>query len=542
MKVLVIGGTGAFGARLCVLLSRDGHDVTIASRNEPQDTTFAYLYFDRNGLLDRLAGFDVVVDAAGPFHGYGNDPYRIAKAAIEAGAHYFDLSDNADFCAGIRTLNTSAKEAGLSVVSGMSSVPAVSSAAVAALCRGKTPLMIDAAILPGNKAPRGRSVVESILNQTGLEYEVTQGGVPASIRSWSDPRTYDLAGEARQAWRIEVPDERLFPRHFDCPTVTFRAGLELGVMRYGLAALSWLRFKLRFGLPRWFVTFVMWLARLLGAFGTDTGGMVVDVTLPKGGGYIRRSWIMKASNGDGPFTPAVAVRAACRNLNILPAGAYPALGAVTLDQIETCFSDLDITTETSEQPVVPPFKAVLGPRFMNLEDAVRATHDAVTPRYYEGCATVTRGTGLQARIAATLFGFPPTGYEVPVSVSKTPSAAGETWVRQFGTSVFRSYLSPSIRGMSERFGIFSFDLDLTVQRGKLSFPVKSGRCLGIPIPRALLPGSDATEYTKDGKFHFDVHLKAPTGATLVHYRGWLMPQPQSERRDEQEQHLALHSR
>ncbi|MDA9207317.1 DUF4166 domain-containing protein [Octadecabacter sp.] len=523
MKVVVIGGTGAFGSRLCDVLSRDGDEVTVASRNAPQDTRFPHLRFDRNGPLDRLTGFDVVVDAAGPFHGYGDDPYRIAMAAIGAGAHYFDLSDNADFCAGITTLDTQAQVAGVSVVSGMSSVPAVSSAAVTALCNGMAPLMIDAAILPGNKAPRGRSVVDSILNQTGQDYEVTQGGQPVTVRSWSDPRIYDLAGEARQAWRIEVPDQRLFPQHFDCPTVSFRAGLELGIMRYGLAVLSWLRANLRFGMPRWLVTFVMWLARLLGPFGTDTGGMVVDVTLPERNEFVRRTWTMTARNGDGPFTPAIAVRAACRNLQALPSGAYPALGIVTLDQIETCFSDLDITTETSEQPIVPPFKTVLGKRFMDLDVAVRTTHDAVTPRYYEGRATVTRGKGLQARIAATLFGFPPTGDDVLVSVSKTPSATGETWVRRFGTSVFRSYLSPTNRGMSERFGLFSFDLDLTVQDGKLNFPVKSGRCMGIPIPRALLPGSEATEYAKDGKFHFDVHLKAPTGATLVHYRGWLMP-------------------
>lgn len=35
LRVMVIGGTGAFGARLCDLLGRDGHTVTIASRTAP---------------------------------------------------------------------------------------------------------------------------------------------------------------------------------------------------------------------------------------------------------------------------------------------------------------------------------------------------------------------------------------------------------------------------------------------------------------------------------------------------------------------------
>ena len=166
MKILVIGGTGAFGARLCDLLDRDGHAVTIGTRTPPDTDRFDHLPFDRNGPLDGLQGFDVIVDAAGPFHAYGDDPYRIAVAAIDVGAHYFDLSDNADYCEGIIVLDEKAKAAGVAVVSGMSSVPAVSSAAVTALCDGRRPLMIDSAIMPGNKAPRGRSVVESCLLYT----------------------------------------------------------------------------------------------------------------------------------------------------------------------------------------------------------------------------------------------------------------------------------------------------------------------------------------------------------------------------------------
>ena len=84
MKIMVIGGTGAFGARLCDLLARDGHGVTIASRrkpvgtkstgrghsfiqnrqNAPDLTDFAHREFDRNGPLTGFDAYDVVVDAA----------------------------------------------------------------------------------------------------------------------------------------------------------------------------------------------------------------------------------------------------------------------------------------------------------------------------------------------------------------------------------------------------------------------------------------------------------------------------------------------
>jgi len=524
MKVLVIGGTGVFGALLCDLLDRDGHAVTIASRSTPENAAFPHLQFDRNGPLDAVNGFDVVVDAAGPFHAYGNEPYRVARAAIAVGAHYFDLSDNADFCQGINVLDAEAKAAGVSVVSGMSSVPAISSAVATALCEGQQPLMIESAIVPGNKAPRGRSVVESILSQTGMDYQITQDGRQENKRSWSDPRVYDIGkGHHRQAWRIEVPDQRLFPQHFNCPTVTFRAGLELGVMNYSLGVLSWLRGHIGFKIPNWMVSGVLAIAKLLASFGTDVGGMVVAVTVPDGTGFTRKSWILLAENGDGPYTPTVAIRAACREIEKVPYGAFPALGVVGLDAINSCFDDLDITTTITEMQAIPPFKAVLADSFDDLDPVVRATHDAVTPRRFSGKSSVTRGTGFLARVAALVIGFPPTGDDVPVSVTKVPSANGETWVRQFGKSIFKSYLSQTSQGgMRERFGPMVFDIDLTVKDGTLQFPLKRGRCLGIPIPSFLLPKSEATEYVKDGRFHFDVHLKSPTGATLVHYRGWLV--------------------
>ena len=60
------------------------------------------------------------------FRPYGRDPYRVARAAIAAGAHYIDLADDGAFVAGIGALDEEAKAAGVAVISGASSVPAIS--------------------------------------------------------------------------------------------------------------------------------------------------------------------------------------------------------------------------------------------------------------------------------------------------------------------------------------------------------------------------------------------------------------------------------
>ena len=86
LTVLVVGGYGVFGGRLVRLLRREpGIRVLIAGRSLDDAKRFCRhhggepLRFDRHGdLAAQLAAArpDVVVDAAGPFQAYGDDPCR----------------------------------------------------------------------------------------------------------------------------------------------------------------------------------------------------------------------------------------------------------------------------------------------------------------------------------------------------------------------------------------------------------------------------------------------------------------------------------
>ncbi|MBN8630371.1 MAG: DUF4166 domain-containing protein [Rhodobacterales bacterium] len=526
MKVLIHGGTGVFGARLARLLARDGHQITIAARTLSTARTLAQeidataLQMDRTGDLSALAGHQVIIDAAGPFHVYGADPYRLARAALAAGAHYLDLADSAAFCAGITALDAEARKADRAAISGLSSVPAISSAAVRALTGRDQPLHIDSAILPGNRSPRGLSVMASILSQAGRPFPVYLGGRWTTVPGWSDPKLYALPdGLVRQGWRIEVPDTRLFPAHFGARTVDFRAGLELGLMRYGLAAFAALRRRIPFPVTTPLVRTFRLAADLLAPFGTGTGGMSVSVTTATH----RHRWTLLAEDGDGPFVPAIAARALLRR-STLPTGATPALEILSLDELEAAMSDLAIRFERRSVPLDPIFPRVLGPVFATLPEAVRATHLTAGLSRWQGRASVTRGTGLWSRFLATLFRFPPATDDTEVEVTKTATSDGETWTRRFGTRRFRSHLAETPRGMTERFGPFTFLLGLAVRDSALHYPVAGGRLGPIPLPRWMLPRSETREYAEDGRFHFDVRLFAPvTGELMVHYRGQLEP-------------------
>ncbi|MHA3915288.1 saccharopine dehydrogenase NADP-binding domain-containing protein [Halovulum sp. GXIMD14793] len=172
MKVIILGGYGAFGALLSELLIKDGHQLWIAGRNQAAANALATrlgcraLEVDRKGDLSPLFASepDVIVDAAGPFQSY-DDPYLLPKRCIAEGCSYLDLSDSTEFTQGITTLDTEARAAGVCILSGASSVPGLSSAVVASLTRGMSEIaLIESAILPGNRAPRGRSVIASIVS------------------------------------------------------------------------------------------------------------------------------------------------------------------------------------------------------------------------------------------------------------------------------------------------------------------------------------------------------------------------------------------
>lgn len=525
MKILLVGGYGVFGARLARLLVADGHDVCVAGRRldkaraRARELGCRAVRFDRAEGRYALEGHDVVIDAAGPFHAYGDAPYRLARAAVAAGVHYLDLSDDAEFCAGIKALDAEARAAGVCVLSGLSSVPALSSAAVRALAGGERPVVIDTAILPGNRAPRGISVMRSILSQAGRPMPVWRGNRWEWARGWSGPAQYRLPGGlVRQGWQIGVPDQRLFPAHFGAATVRFRAGLELGVMRYGLALFAGLRRVVPVPVTPFVVRLFKLAADGLAPFGSGRGGMSVSVTTRQE----TRSWRLLAEDGDGPFIPAVAARALLRRTD-LPVGAGPALEVISLAEAEAAMADLRVVTERDVAPVSFLFRSVLGDDFAALPEEIRATHLTLGVSRWEGRCEVRRGKGLWSRVLCAVFRFPPEAADVPVEVTKTVTPRGETWVRRFGRSAFRSHLSRNESGLCERFGPFTFGIGLEVRDGALHYPVTGGRIGPVRLPNWLLPGSVAREFAAEGRFHFDVALLAPvTKAPLVHYRGFLV--------------------
>jgi short subunit dehydrogenase-like uncharacterized protein len=146
-KVMVVGAYGFFGSRLVARLARQsGLHIVVAGRSASaaqalveslapgacSSLSHAVVDVMAPGLEDRLKALEVdaLIHTSGPFQG---QDYRVALACAHAGVHYVDLADGRDFVCGIDVLDPQAKAAGVLLLSGASSVPALSSAVVDAL-------------------------------------------------------------------------------------------------------------------------------------------------------------------------------------------------------------------------------------------------------------------------------------------------------------------------------------------------------------------------------------------------------------------------
>ena len=548
--VLVVGASGVFGSRLVAgLLRTTSFFVVMAGRNQDRLTeTARHMAAQTASAAARLTtvrldaasagarelratGAFAVVDAAGPYQG---GDYRLARAAIAAGLHYVDLADARNFVRGFGALDVEAKAAGVVALTGASSTPALSNAALDRLTAGWTRVdTVQVAISPGNRAPRGLAVVRSILSYAGKPVRVFAGGRWRERPGWGMTVRRDMPGIGRRWFALaETPDLDIVPARFAVrDAAIFQAGLELPLLHLGLLVAS---LPVRAGVLRSLAPLARparFLAMLLDRLGSDRGGMtVVAVGLDALGEPASGSWSLVAEAGDGPFVPTLPAIATLRALAsgaIIRPGASACVGVLALEQIEREFAGLRIATDLRfERPPACLYARVLGEKFRELPQPIREMHCFVGTMRARGVSAVDGADTLAARAAATVFGFPTAATEVPLTVEMEASGGRERWVRDFGGRRFATILYASGRPgrVVERFGPLAFELDLRVgSEGVLGMPVAAWRLGPVRLPPIMAPVSLAREWVDDaGRFCFDVELRLPLGlGRLVRYRGWL---------------------
>lgn len=180
-------------------------------------------------------------------------------------------------------------------------------------------------------------------------------------------------------------------------------------------------------------------------------------------------------------------------------------------------------------PRVPLFARVLGDQWQTLPQALQQMHSVTEPCCAQGRADVQRGTSPLARLIAGVMGFPAAGRDVSVRVGFEPDGEGEIWRRSFAGQSFASRLDQAASAglIVESFGALSFVFRLVPDGPRLWLRPLAWRVAGVPMPRALLPLGESSEFADDqGRFNFDVEIAHPLCGLIVRYRGYLLPVPE----------------
>lgn len=553
LKVLVIGGYGVFGGRLVRLLADEpGLALIVAGRSGAKAEAFCGRWAGRARLvphvLDRdgdvgealaLLAPDIVVDASGPFQAYGAAPYRVVDAAIAAGSDYLDLADAAAFVQGVASRDAAARAAGVAVISGASSFPALTAAAIAHMSRDWAVVTRAAAgIAPSPFAEIGPNVIRAMALSAGQPVAGLAGSQPRF--AFCEQRRVVVAPpgaeplEPRLFALVDAPElvvlRALWP---EIEEVWTGAGPRPELLFRALIGLAWLA---RAGLLPPLGGMATLMARALERlrWGAHRGGMFVAVEgRDATGAKVARSWHMIAEGDDGPFIPAMAcaalIRARLRGVRAAH-GARSAAGAVTLGDYDNEFAGRAIcwgVREEAPAPEGPLYRRLLGAAWEALPAPIRAVHDVGAGLVAEGRARTEQGPSPPARLIAKLFGFAETAADAPARVRFTIEKGGERWTRALGGGRFSSWQGLG-RGRSEgllveRFGPFAFGLAVVVGDGRLRLVLKRWTAFGMALPLWLAPRAEAHERVEEGRFRFEVTIRLPLVGLIAAYRGWLVP-------------------
>jgi hypothetical protein len=553
--ILILGGYGTFGGRLAQLLADEARlTLLIAGRSRAKAEAFCATLggaanarpteFDRERDVEpqlRAMAPDLIVDASGPFQTYGDNPYRVVEAAIALGIHYIDLSDGADFVRGITRFDEAARARGVFVLSGVSSCPVLTAAVVRQLSAGMARIeSIAGGIAPSPHADIGLNVVRAIATYAGKPLRLLRDGRKVPARALIDSRLFTVAPpgrlplHARRFSLVEVPDLELLPELWPpLRTVWMGVGTVPEIWLRGLNALAWL-VRLRL-LPSLLpAATLIHNTRTRLSWGEHRGGMFVTVSgALANGAMVERSWHMIAEGDDGPFVPSMAAQAIIRHClagRIPKPGARAGVHDVELADYEATFARRRIVTGTRQTPAPgePLYRRILGDAYASMPQPWQVMHDLKSELTAIGVASVERGKGLLARLAAAIVGFPPAGDNVPVEVVFRLEDGRELWQRNFAGRRFESTQEEgqgrSARLMCERFGVFSFSMALVVEGERMRLIMRRWTLLGVPLPLALAPRIDAYEHVEAGRFRFRVEISHPLTGLIVRYRGWLVPQ------------------
>ena len=322
-KILVIGGNGFYGRYLVHdLIRHTNADIVVASRN-PSNTEWVTLnrvqvkkcdMTDVKTLEPLTREADVIIHCAGPFQ---NLPLSPLHAAIQAKVNYVDISEDRTFYKEVQKLEQSIREAGITVLSGMSVAPAME-ILFANLVKDSFENVISVRTFaaPDTRKHRGKAMFHTMLIGVGKSFMQPRNGELRKVWGWTESEWIDFPPPLNMRLTylvLEMADLDLLPKYFGVKTVEFKAGTEWALLNRLLGTAAGIRKVL--GFPNWekLTPMVRAFSWLMGRMGKDEGGAVFEIQgMAKQSPVTRRLAII--ARNDGGLIPSVLASISTKKL------------------------------------------------------------------------------------------------------------------------------------------------------------------------------------------------------------------------------------
>jgi saccharopine dehydrogenase-like NADP-dependent oxidoreductase len=222
MRVLVLGGYGAVGARVIARLRERGVDALAAGR-DPRRADVVVDARDRAAYRAALAGVDVVVNAAGI-----EDP-PLVVATAERGAAFVDITASWPYVDAVQRI---APPPPAPVLFSVGLAPGLTNLVAADVHDGQP---VDIVVVLGAGEAHGAAATDWTYERLGRTFTDFDG---QRVRNFGHPRTVELPGFGRRrVYRLDFADQHAVSRGFGTHVCTYFA-MDSRLATAGLAALS----------------------------------------------------------------------------------------------------------------------------------------------------------------------------------------------------------------------------------------------------------------------------------------------------------------
>ena len=245
--IVVLGGYGAVGRVACEILGRRFPGRVLAAGRDLEQAEalsrgtgrrvlpFGLDLADPRGADRALDGAGIVVACA------GRDDAGFARACLERGVHYVDVSASHAFLKEAEQLVPVAEERGAAAVLSVGLAPGLTNL-LARLCKDTlgTVRAIDIYVLLGMGEAHGEAAVRWTVENLDKRFTAPGAGGPREVGSLEDPRPTVFPGGygRRTAYRFDFPDQHVVARTLGVEDVATRLCLDPAPLTRILALLK----------------------------------------------------------------------------------------------------------------------------------------------------------------------------------------------------------------------------------------------------------------------------------------------------------------